>query len=259
MEHRNPAISRVVHAGENVSKLEHFIQETPPFAYYVETDLLSGHRATFAKCDDVVAERIALSASDIVHELRSALDNAYWGIVSPFARNAYEEKKVQFPFSKTAADLERELRTRLADRVGQEFFNCLIQLKPFQEVGGNLFLALVHWMNIKDKHRHLIPLAEFKTLSTQQMQKLIPDFPSGFINVGLGQNFRDVVWQNPAMVRKVLPPAATRVETRVEVPVETMFSISEPTYRGPVIATLHEMVAATRNAIKVISDARPHT
>jgi hypothetical protein len=171
-----------------------------------------------------------------------------------------ERAKIQFPFCKVEARFENELRTRLADRVGVEFCERLASLKPFQGNSGSLFLGLVHWMNIKDKHIHLLPVAEFKTLSSEQMQKLVPDFPSGFTNIELGQNSRDIGWRSPHMIQIVAPPLATRIETRLEVPVEAMFTVEEPPYRGPVIKTLREMLSATRNAIEVISSPKgpPH-
>jgi hypothetical protein len=54
MNLQNPALSRVSHAAENISRLERLIEETPPFMYFVETDLLTGQRATFAKRDEEV-------------------------------------------------------------------------------------------------------------------------------------------------------------------------------------------------------------
>lgn len=256
MEHRDRVLSRVTHATENIIKLELLIQESPPFSYYLETDLLTGKRATFVKCNEAVADKIAFTASDIIHTLRAALDNAYWAIVAPFSQNDSEKRRIQFPFCEKKDDLENELKKRLADRVGQKFCDSLVNLKPFQKDGGDQFLGLVHWMNVEDKHRELIPIAEFKTISSEQMQELIPDFPPGFKNVSLGQNYRDVTWYNPTVIQKVVPPFATRIETRVDVQIEAIFSFSKPPYRGMVIATLNEMVSATRKAIEAIRGAQ---
>lgn len=109
-------------ASKRIEELNTFLREQRPFAYVVQTDVITGERATFAKKNEAIADEAAAIAGDAVHNIRTALDHAYWDIVRPFAQGSRQERAVQFPFSDKAADLEKAIKNRLAHQVSDRFF-----------------------------------------------------------------------------------------------------------------------------------------
>jgi hypothetical protein len=130
------AILKVQRALEHISELNQLFQKKRPFTYILETNVKTGQRATFAKTNELVVDAAALICGDAIHNLRSALDHAYWEIVSPFASTDSERERLQFPFSKTAARLVRNVEQRLANKVSPSFFQAILDLKPHGEKGG---------------------------------------------------------------------------------------------------------------------------
>jgi hypothetical protein len=97
---------KIDQAEERITELNELFQKKRPFGYFVETNTQTGERATFAKRDRIVVSKAAVICGKIVHHLRSALDHAYWDIVSPFANTDQERKRVQFPFCQSAGRIE---------------------------------------------------------------------------------------------------------------------------------------------------------
>ncbi|PIV44623.1 MAG: hypothetical protein COS27_01300, partial [Nitrospirae bacterium CG02_land_8_20_14_3_00_41_53] len=184
------AALKIDRATEHVNELNELFQKQRPFSYILETNTKTGQRATFAKKNEAVIHRAALICGDVIHNLRSALDHAYWEVVSPVATTEKERRLLQFPFSETEARLDETVKTRLADRVSPSFYQTLIDLKPHGEPGGNELLSLIHKLDIIDKHKLLIPTGDYTRLSSEMLIKQVPDFPRGLINCGFGQNNR---------------------------------------------------------------------
>ena len=182
------AALKIDRATEHVNELNELFQKQRPFSYILETNTKTGQRATFAKKNEAVIHRAALICGDVIHNLRSALDHAYWEVVSPVATTEKERRLLQFPFSETEARLDETVKTRLADRVSPSFYQTLIDLKPHGEPGGNELLSLIHKLDIIDKHKLLIPTGDYTRLSSEMLIKQVPDFPRGLINCGFGQN-----------------------------------------------------------------------
>lgn len=253
------ALLKVHRATEHVHELSALLQKSRPFTYVLETDTNTGHRATFAKRNETVINRAALIIGDIVHNLRSALDHAYWIIASPGAATEWERKSIQFPYSETEARLDESVKKRFADRVSPTFYQSLLDLKPHAEPGGNEFLALIHKLDVIDKHKLLIPTGDYTRLSSEMLVKQVPDFPRGIVNCGFGQNNRDVAWRIPPMNRaqrrEARIPETGILEQELNVPVSIVFTITGYVNPRPVIPTLHKMIDVTTSAIQIMRNA----
>jgi hypothetical protein len=188
---------KIERAAKHVDELNELFREKRPFSYVLETNTQTGERATFAKKNETVIADAANIAADIVHNLRTSLDQAYWQIVSRVVVTPREQRAIQFPFSETAARLDEAVKNRLANRVSPAFFQCLIDLKPHGEAGGNELLYLIHSLDAVDKHRFPIPMGNYARISSAMIRQQVPDFPASIINVGFGQNRRDVAWRLP--------------------------------------------------------------
>jgi hypothetical protein len=154
---------KIDQAAKHVAALDELFRENRPFSYILETNVKTGERATFAKKNETVIDASRITIGDAVHNLRSALDHAYWGIVSSFAATEVERRKVQFPFSKTVARLDEAVKNRLADRVSPAFYQALIDLKPHGDPGGNELLYLIDEIDVLDKHKLLVPTGDLQT------------------------------------------------------------------------------------------------
>jgi len=257
------AVLKIDRASKGVRELNKLFRERRPFTYVVETNTHTCQRATFAKKNKAVIDEAAILSGEIVHNLRSALDHAYWEIVAPFAAGKREEKKIQFPFCETAARLEETVKSRLADRVSPRFFKALVDLKPHGEAGGNELLYLVDELDILDKHRLLIPTGDYTRIPEASIRAQIPDFPT---NIGIdgavfGNNRRDIGWDTSRHILSQIdlgmprPPTLNQFEKEIDVPVDIVFVIGKKRPSRPVIPTLDAMVDVTRETIKIVRAA----
>jgi hypothetical protein len=189
--------------------------------------------------------------------MRTALDHAYFQIVSPFAKTKREQKMVQFPFSESHSRFEDIARKRLADRVSPEFLNEIMKLKPYDGPGGNEFLYLVDVLDIIDRHKFPIPTADYKTLSSDQIRKQVPEFPQQLrVNASFTGARRDIGWKDTRInidtIGHIKPPTLYMFEKEISVSVEIVFRVGPTGHLRPLVPTLHQMLHATKTAIHSI-------
>jgi hypothetical protein len=194
----------------------------------------------------------------IVHEdpSLSALDHAYWDIVSPFATTDRERRQIQFPFCEDPVRLEEAIKNALADRVAANFEAALKGLRPHGQPGGNKLLYLIHEFNILDKHRLLIPTGDYTRISSEIIRRQVPDFPGGIVADGhFGQNRRDMVWRVQRMNRLKAADTSGILEQELDVPVEIVFAISSLRNQRPMVPTLNALVDVAKESINLIRAA----
>jgi hypothetical protein len=250
------AILKVNRASEHIADLNKLFREQPPFTYVVETNTQTGERATLAKKNEALVKKIAMICGDAAHNLRASLDHAFWDIVSPFATTDAERRRIQFPFVQEAARLDEAVKQRFADRVSQKFFDAIKGLRPYKEKGGNELLYLIEELDILDKHRLLIPMADYKTLTSAILRAQVPDFPIGSTS-RFGDNDRDVVWTNknvaPDQLGSARPPTTYQFERKLDVPLDIIFERRSGQKVRPLIPTLDALVDVAK---QTISDMR---
>lgn len=239
-------IARAIELTEEVSTL---LVTEPPYGYFLEINTVSGMKATLSKPDEEALETIVIRCGDILHNLRSALDHAYWEAVSPHIN---QSARIQFPFAKSSSKLEQTLKSSSANKVSEKFYLAIESIRPYAGEGGNTLLHLIHEMNIIDKHKFPTPVGDFTKISSENIRRLVPDFPRGIINCQFGQNGKDVCWQG-APTQYVLAP--TYIYKKLDVRVGLMFSISEPHFHAPVIDTLRSMAKEVQSILSVMDNS----
>lgn len=258
MEFRS-AKSKIARAKELTEEVCALLATNPPYSYCLETDISTGQRSTFAKRDEDALDKVVIRCGDILHNLRSALDHAYWEAVSPFIDDSSKHGAIQFPFAKDASKLESAIRSRLAHKVSNEFYLAIEGVKPHAGIGGNTLLNLVHEINIVDKHKFPTPVGDFTRISSDQLCVHVPDFPKGMVNCGFGQNGRDVVWHgrffDAKTIGELIPHSKSVFHKKLDVPVGLMFSIPEPWFNAPVIDTLKKMTDEIERILNVMKDS----
>lgn len=247
---------KIDRAEEHITDLNKLFCEKPPFSYILETNTKTGERATFAKKNEPVIAAGALICGDAIHNLRSALDHAYWKIVFPVAKGEGGAAKVQFPFSETAARLNEAIKRNLAHKVSPAFLQALEYLKPHGEMGGNELLYLLHRLDIIDKHRLLIPTGDYTRLTSDMLRSQIPEFPNIFLDITLFQTHRHLVWNGYPMLRnqrrKLNIPLSGILEQELKVPVDIVFSDNLNGHYRPVVETLYQLVDVTKKTIDIM-------
>lgn len=254
------AKSKIERARELTSGISEFIIATPPYTYCLETDTNSGQRATFAKKNINSLDKVVVRCGDVFHNLRSALDQAYFESVSLYIPES-SHGALQFPFSKSEAKLESTINSRLAHKVNEDFVRVIESVKPFPGKGGNVLLNLIHEINIIDKHKLPIPAGDFTQISSQQLCSQIPDFPKGLTNCAFGQNGRDVVWRGHLFDVKTLGeiviPTTHLYHKALNVPVGLNFSFRDIGYFQPVTDTLVQMANEIERIVELMANALP--
>jgi hypothetical protein len=246
------AYLKIERADEILDEIKKLLKDKPPYTYILETDTYDNQRATLAKVNKLSLDRLVIRCGELFHNLRSAIDQAYWEAVAPHVAKD-KQKAIQFPFAKDAANLEQTIKSKQGDKVGQNFINTLKRLKPFFGNGGNTFLALLHEVNIVDKHKFPTPTGNFTKIDSSSIQKLVPDFPGGMVNCGAGRNRKDVVWHSRFYdandIGEIVPPFMYLFHKTLNLPVETWFYIENPPYTGEIINTMNILIHETRTAL----------
>lgn len=245
-------------AEEILVEIEAKMKTDPPYLYVLETDASTHQRATLAKKNSDSLDRLVIRCGELFHNLRSAIDQAYFEAISP---NLPEEKHkaIQFPISKDSASYEQTIRSRQGDKAGQEFFEALKSLKAYHGEGGNFSLVLLHEVNVGDKHKFPTPAGNFSRIDSRMIQEQIPDFPGGLTDCGAGMCKKDVVWisrmYNPKEIGAVLPPFMHIYQKAIDVPVETWFYIDAPRHEGEVLETLRTLINEVARSLDILASA----
>jgi hypothetical protein len=251
------AWSKLSNATQHIAKARRILEKNSPFCYVLETHKQTGQRATYAKKDAVVIEEISVVSGDVLSNLRTALDFAYWQIVSPFVSEESARRQIQFPFCKRLLKVSNEngleeiLKIRSADKVSSDFCDAIRGLKPYGESGGNHFLYILEKTAMPERHRGFTPVGDFKSVNAELLRREAPDFPMGIqgsFGGGLGgPNSRDMVWRIPPQVLGRLRLGTPVIgspdvyELKLNVPVDIVFDIAEIRYVGSVVPTLNKL------------------
>lgn len=244
---------KIRRAEKHYSELSSLFQRRKPFSYFLETNCKTGERATFAKRDDDVAANAAIIIGDIIHNLRAALDHSYWQCTEKFAKSDGERRKIQFPIISTEKAFRESELPGLPSRVSMSFVKALESLKPYRDTGNKLLCA-IHDLDVLDKHKLLIPTGNFTRITSAIIQRQVPDFPTGIMDSGFGNCYRDVAWRVKPMSwtqrRKAKIPPSNIIEKELDVPVEIV--ISDIDSFRPALEVLQELIDLTKEATKIL-------
>ena len=245
------AHTKIARARELTREVATLLVKQPPYGYFLEINTVSNMKATFSKPDDEALDVIVIRCGEILHNLRSALDHAYWEAVSVYVDES-SQSAIQFPFAKEKSKLEQAIKSRLAHKVSEDFYLAIESIRPYAGEGGNTLLNLIHEINIVDKHKFPTPVGDFTRISSDHIRRLVPDFPRGIVNCSFGQCHRDVSWQG-APTKYILAP--TYIYKKLDVPVGLVFSIREPYFHAPVIDTLKNMADEVERILNIMSNS----
>jgi hypothetical protein len=106
---------------------------------------------------DNALDDLSLIAGDAIHNLRSALDFAWYDTISRCLPDKLSDK-TKFPVMKTRQDLEGTLHGIEVDTRCPRLFECMVtQIQPYKG-GDNSIIWTLHDLDISDKHLLLLSL-----------------------------------------------------------------------------------------------------
>ena len=112
---------KINRAKKHIVELNELFSKNRPFTYIFEKNIQTGECATFAERNETTTCNAAIICGDIIHNLRSALDHAYWDITNVFAKSERERRSIQFPISKSKKALQESVIPGLPSRVSESF------------------------------------------------------------------------------------------------------------------------------------------
>jgi len=113
-------------------------------------------------------DSLALIAGDAFHNLKCALDYAWIETITRLAPGALG-KFAKFPVYPTCNALEAALRGNGIDKAPRDLFNVVVtEIQPY--AAGNYAIWPIHRLNIRDKHRLLIPTILYSSVSGIETQ-----------------------------------------------------------------------------------------
>jgi hypothetical protein len=128
---------------------------------------------------------LALIAGDAFHNLKCALDYAWIEIITKLAPSALG-KFAKFPVYPTCVELEAALRGNGIDKAPRDLFSVIVsEIKPY--AAGDHAIWPIHRLNIRDKHRLLIPTILYSSISDIETQDEAGNVSPGGFTYGTHQ------------------------------------------------------------------------
>lgn len=129
----------------------------------------------FIKCDFEgvngrdLPENLALIIGDAIHNLKSALDYVWQETITRLVPSG-NWKRTRFPSFAKREELEAALRELKIDISAPNFFAFLLDdIEPHDR--GNFAIRTVHKLDLRDKHRLLIPVVHYSSIGNIKVEE----------------------------------------------------------------------------------------
>lgn len=253
----NSAHLKISRAKKHTAELSELLKEKCLFSYMLETNTRTGERATYAKENIEFVSQAAIIIGDVIHNLRASIDHAYWEATNEFAKSEGEKRNIQFPITSTEKAFNESVLPGLPCRVSGKFVTNLKSLRPWRDKGGNHYLCSIHDLDVTDKHKLLIPVGNYTKITSEIIQKEVPDFPDGLENCTIGSCRRDVGWRVPPLNRQQRRankvPKSGVIEHEINVPVGVAFSTNDLNFE-PVMDSIHKLIGVASATIECFKE-----
>lgn len=260
---KDSAQLRIDRATKHIDDLDKLFKDTPPAVLVMGTNIVTSERALYPKIKQAVLDEGTVVIGDALHNMRSALDHAYWTIVSPFVSNERDKRNIQFPFSATVSHLEDAIKKRSAQKVSTAFSKAICDMRPHKDVGGNEMLYAIHDLNCIDKHRSSVPMVDEQRFTVAEIRR----FDSSFMPNHL-PNLEVTLVGNPNIktnwisldirdeyLGKPVPRSVNLFEYELPNPVNLVFSAIPQDETQKIVPTLYRMRDVCVNTIDALRAA----
>ena len=166
--------------------------------------------------DTTAATDIALIAGDAIHNLKCALDHAWLETITKLVPSAVS-KFAKFPIYPSRDDLEAALRGQKIDIANPDLFRLIVDdIKAYD--GGNLATWPIHRLDIRDKHRLLLPVIYYSSISGIETENERGELSTG--------GYTLATTQEPPYYIPI--PLGWRVKNKGKVSIRVMFKYGTP-------------------------------
>lgn len=161
---------KIERANQHIADIERLLTDLPnSYVSSVEVDPDARYKSIK---HDVINKRFmsdaALMIGDAVHNLKCALDYAWIKTVERVAPLALG-KFAKFPVYATREALEAALRGRKIDVASPALFSLMLdEIHPYD--GGNFAIWPIYVLDKRDKHRLLIPIIQYSSISGVEVE-----------------------------------------------------------------------------------------
>ncbi len=252
------AENKIKRARELIAEISNHLVTDPPYGYFVETNTTTLEKTISSKVNEESFDMVVTRCGEIIHNLRSALDHAYWQAVRPHVEEKHE-KAIQFPFSKNIDSLGDTIKSNLAHKVSNKFYSAIASVKPCAGENGNTLLYLIHKINIEDKHKFPITAGHLTELFSASIRKIVPDYPPKAGNISFCNSAIDIVWRgflfHPYFIGDAVPPTTYLFHKKLDIPVDIVFIFPELDSRISVVETLKDMTNEVERVLSVMSQS----
>ena len=202
---------------EELTKAISNFSKSNPYHFITEKDDDPAFSVIKLKNGNTLPAVISMIIGDAVHNLRSALDHlACELIITKEGQSALQSLKgVYFPIAEDVAKFKKQIKDQKGiKRAGPDVVNAVRDLKPYFPDNNGLFT--LHNLDIFDKHRLIIPIAE-ATVSSNHT--IIDGSSTGgtftfLISSDQHVDFNKVLWRGPSEsfeFRGTFPPISLDV------------------------------------------------
>lgn len=211
------------------------------------------------KIEKQIPRDFSVIIGDAVHNLRTSLDYAVYALVSDKVSTEKDKRDIQFPFCKNKGDFDNELNNKPIRLAGGSMLNAIRNLKPYH--GGNAALYGIHALDIIDKHRILIPVANVSSLTADDWSLVHPA-----LSILKGEGVIALTSNNAGFRISPPPNREERLsywdsfkyfekDTAIQPVFTIAFDSEQYSGRSDVISDLLSLVSEIETALKTMEDA----
>ncbi len=230
-----------------------------PYSVIKEENAISGDLNFKVSIREEIPIGLSTVIGDAIHNLRAAFDLMACEIV---ALNGGGTTKAQFPVLSTSKEFAAKHQGHIRG-ASEEAIGVIESLQPYHG-GRNQAIWTLHQLDIRDKHRMIIPVGAAHGGVDPGFQK---GFQAMFAEIGITEDIPDIgsVFLNPAnrqfplkdgaIVYTILGTSRGSIgEDDVEVKIDIAFAEGEVVDGQPIISTLYDLLQFTADALEIIRE-----
>lgn len=192
--------------------------------------------------EPLVLEDLSMIVGDAIHNLRTALDYAWFVLVKTFVPLAADEY-TKFPVYETRESMDARIKGRHIDTVCKDLYDFIHRIKPYR-IGGCDSLWILHRLDIADKH--ILPLSMSRVSAVVDM---VLQNEKGTIIAGLTLS---TILESSEYAIPVT--ANFQIKNYGRVAFEVVFGQGLPTENAEVSRTLHKLREITLGVVESMEE-----
>ena len=153
---------KIERADEHIAELDKNIRDfldAKPYAVVVNPSMYAGQQTWSARVRKKIPEKITMIVLHAWHNMRAALDILTCDLIRHFQGVSTDLSDIYFPFTKgDANDFESLINKRLVKETSPD---VIAVFRKLPDKAGNPVLFALHSLDIDDKHKRIIPMANF--------------------------------------------------------------------------------------------------